>query len=147
MEFQTEAQKRAYERTLGIAREVFGESIDVVTDEPGFGMRVGSTVVMAFVRPWGDERAWLQSFAPVVFGAEITGDLALHLLRKNDGMRFGGFSLNDEGTVFFQYSVVADTVDKEEFKACILAVAQTADEYDDELMKRWGGRRAGDPRV
>ena len=144
MEFKTDAQKRAYERCVAIAREAFGESVDILDDKPGFGMRMGSTLVMAFVHPWGDNRAWLQSFSPVVKGAEVNGELALYLLKENDGMRFGGFSIHEDGTVFFNYSIVADTVDKEEFKACILAVVQTADEYDDEIVQRWGGQRVAD---
>ena len=130
-----------------LAREAFGESLDVFDDEPGFGMRMGSTVVMAYVRPWGDDAAWLQSYSPVVKGADINGDLALYLLKKNEGMRFGAFGLADDGTIFFNYSVIADTVDKEEFKACILAVAQTADDLDDEIVKRWGGQRVADLRA
>lgn len=35
MEFKTEAQRVGYERCLGLAKEVFGESINIMDDRPG----------------------------------------------------------------------------------------------------------------
>jgi len=74
----------------------------------------------------------------------MTQELAVFLLRENENMRFGGFSLGDDGTIFFNHNVVADTIDKDEFKSAILAVVTTADAYDERIVERWGGQRAQD---
>ncbi len=145
MEFETEAQQKAYERCAGLARTVFGETLVPLDDEPCFVMAQGSAFLYAHVKPWGEDRSVLQVYAPVVFGAEMTLDLALYLLQENDSMRFGAFSVGADGTIFFNHNVVADSIDKEEFKASILAVLMGADDYDDEIVAKWGGRRASDP--
>lgn len=144
MEFQTQAQQQGHERCVQLARQVFGETIRVLDDEPGFVFVKGSTMVISHVLPWGDDGSVLRSYAPVVAGAEMTQELAVYLLRENDGMRFGGFSLGGDGTIFFNHNVVADTIDKEELKSAILAVVSTADHYDDEIKQRWGGQRVQD---
>lgn len=145
MEFESDAQQRAYERCAELARRVFGETLVPLEDQPGFVMTQGSALLYAYVKPWGDDKAVLQVYAPVVFGAEMTLDLALYLLHENDSMRFGAFSVGEDGTIFFNHNVVADSIDKEEFKATILAVLMGADEADDDIVARWGGRRCSDP--
>jgi len=144
MEFETEAQRRAYEHCVELARAVFGETLVPLEDEPCFVMAKGSAFLYAHVKPWGEDRSVLQVYAPVVFGAEMTLDLALYLLQENDSMRFGAFSVGEDGTIFFNHNIVADSMDKEEFKASILAVLMGADDCDDEIVQRWGGRRASD---
>lgn len=144
MKFETQAQQQGYERCLGVARQVFGETIRVLDDEPGFVLVQGSTMVISHVFPWGDDGSVLRTYAPVVVGAEMTQELAVFLLRENENMRFGGFSLGDDGTIFFNHNVVADTIDKDEFKSAILAVVTTADAYDERIVERWGGQRAQD---
>jgi hypothetical protein len=144
MEFKTEAQRVAYERCAALATKVFGEAIIALDEEPCFVMSQGSTLVYAHVKPWGDDGSILQVYAPVVLGAEMTQELALYLLRENDGLRFGGFSVGEDDAVFFNYNVIADAIGKEVFKSAILTVLAAADDYDDELVARWGGRRVSD---
>ena len=144
MDFKTQAQQQGYERCVDLARKVFGESIRVLDDEPGFVLVHGSTMVISHVFPWGDDKSVMRSYAPVVVGADMTQELAVFLLKENDDMRFGGFSLGDDGTIFFNHNVVADTIDKDEFKSAILAVVTTADDYDDQIVSRWGGQRVQD---
>jgi hypothetical protein len=39
---------------------------------------------------------------------------------------------------------VGSTIDKKELEASVIAVLEIADKYDDEIVKRWGGKRALD---
>lgn len=144
MEFQTQAQQQGYDRCLSIATQVFGETIRVLDDEPGFVLIQGSTMVVSHVFPWGDDGSVLRTYAPVVVGAEITKELAVFLLQENEKMRFGGFSLGDDGSIYFNHNVVADSIDKDEFKSAVLAVVSTADAYDEQIVERWGGQRVQD---
>jgi len=66
------------------------------------------------------------------------------LLRKNDDMRFGAFGLDRDMDIFFEHTIVGSTCDKEELRATVMAVLQTADKYDDEIVAKWGGERAVD---
>jgi hypothetical protein len=59
-------------------------------------------------------------------------------------MRFGAFGMDQENDIFFKHSIAGLTADKSELRAAIMAVANTADEYDDKITSRWGGRRATD---
>jgi len=144
VEFETDAQRAGYERCLGIAREVFGESIGIMDDHPGFSFVAGSTLVYAYVIPCGDDGATLQAYAPVVMGAEMNLELAMFLLHENDDMRFGAFSVSGDGTIYYNYNVVAGAIDKEELKAALLGVVGVADDYDDKIVARWGGQTVKD---
>lgn len=144
MEFQTEAQKACYEKISPWMKELFGEFAVAREDAPVFGVRVGSAVAQTVVFPWGDDDATICTRAYVVMGAELTLDLMRYLLRKNADMRFGAFGIDDDGDIFFEHTVVGSTCDKNELRASVLAVVATADNFDDEIVARWGGQRALD---
>ena len=48
------------------------------------------------------------------------------------------------GTSSFTTGSFASNLDKEELRAAVLAVAQTADKYDDEIVAKFGGMTAKD---
>ncbi len=77
----------------------------------------------------------------VIYGAELVPDLLFFLLRQNSDMRFGAFGLDKEGNIFFEYSIVGSTVDKEEIKTATLAVLTIADQFDNPIKEKWGGMR------
>lgn len=144
MEFSSTAQQAVYEKVLPMARELFGEFAIVREDVPVIGLVVGSTLAQIGVFPWGDDDAVVNARAYVVFGAEITPELMLFLLRKNNEVIFGAFGLDDSNDIFFEHAIVGSTCDREELRASVLAVAYTADMFDDEIASRWGGQRAAD---
>jgi hypothetical protein len=67
-----------------------------------------------------------------------------YLLQENDRMRFGSFGVDKDDDVFFEHTIVGSTCDKEEIKASVMAVVITADQYDDQIIAKWGGKRALD---
>lgn len=144
MDFQTDAQKKTYEQVAGWMKELFGEGFQAVPGKPVFIVPVGSSITQIAVQPWGSDDAVIIGMAWVVQGVEITKDLLLHLLRTNMNFRFGGYSLDDDDDIFFSYSIVGSTADKEEVRALALAVAGTADREDDQIVAKWGGMTAID---
>ena len=52
--------------------------------------------------------------------------------------------MDDDGSITFKHSIIASTMDKNEFKAAIKVVALSADEYDDEIISKFGGKSAVD---
>ena len=65
------------------------------------------------------------------------------LLELNSHLRFGAFAVDPtEHTVLFTHSILGGhTLDSEELVATLRDVALIADEYDDKLMKKYGGQR------
>lgn len=144
MEFKTDAQKAAYERILAMTRELFGELVQLREDQPGFGVSYGSAWVQTWVSAWGDDDASVTTRSWIVTGAELTQELCHDLLRRNDDVRFGAFGVDSDGDVFFEHTIVASTVTKDQLKASVMSVLRTADQADDEIVGRFGGIRMTD---
>ena len=117
MEFKTESQKACYEKVLPWLKEIFGEHFTRVReDAPVIGIVIGSALAQVAVYPWGDNDAIINTRAYVVSGA---GDY-----------------------IVYEHGIVGSRCDKEELKASVMAVALTADDYDDKIIARWGGQTA-----
>ena len=144
MEFSTDAQRAIFERILPMLEEVFGDCATLRDDVPGVSVMVGSALAEVGVHPWGSHEAVVNTRAYVVTGAEITPELTHFLLRKNNETLFGAFGLDSDDDIFFEHTIVGSTCDKEELHASVLAVVETADDLDEEIMARWGGQRARD---
>lgn len=144
MEFQSPVQQQCYEKTKTMMKELFGEFAVPRDDAPVVGILLGSALAQTAVYPWGNDDAVICTRAWVVQNAEMTPDLMKYLLLKNNGMRFGAFGIDDEDDIFFEHSIVGSTCDKEELKGSVMAVITTADQYDDEIVGKWGGQTALD---
>jgi hypothetical protein len=91
---------------------------------------------------------WLENGATVVrvfaitnLDVPVTAELTSFLLAKNLDFVFGGFALDvDNGAVWFNHNVLGDFLAAEELEATISAVAHTANQFDDEIKGRFGGR-------
>jgi hypothetical protein len=141
MAFQTQAQQDVYDRVAGWIPQMFGMFAHAIPNEPVFVVQLGQTFTMISVQPWGDDDATITSRAYVAMGTELTEDLMHHLLLQNNTFRFGAFGIDDDDDIFFEHTVVGSTLDTEELKASVLAVAGTADRYADEIIPKWGGQR------
>jgi hypothetical protein len=142
--FEHDTQKGIYEKVGQYVKELFGEFAITRTDFPAYFVRMGSATVNAAVLAWGTDDAIVNVRSWVVTGAEKNPAMYEYLLRENEGMRFGAFCINDKGDIIFEHTIVGSQCSKEELRASIMAVISTADKYDDEIMSRWGGKRASD---
>jgi hypothetical protein len=144
MEFETQAQKACYENVAPWVSDLFGGSVLRKSDKPILGVMHGSAFAQVGVFPWGDDDAIITTRAYVVTGTKLTPELMRFLLEENAGMRFGAFGVDDEGDIIFEHSIVGSTCDQKELESSVIHVARTADEYDDQIVARWGGERALD---
>jgi len=144
MEFETEAQKECYEKVAPWVKELFGGSVLRKPDRPILGVMHGSAFAQVGVFPWGEDDAIITTRSYVVTGVKLKPELMKFLLQENAGMRFGAFALDDDGDIIFEHSIVGSTCDQRELEESVIAVARTADEYDDQIVSRWGGERALD---
>jgi hypothetical protein len=125
-------------------RELFGEFAKPSDKEPTWGISVGSTYVQVGVYARGDNDAYVSVWSWCVLGAEKSPELMAYLLKLNVTMRFGGFGMDDAGDILFKHAIKG-TCDKDQLKNTVNAVLYTADDEDDKIVARWGGRRANDP--
>jgi hypothetical protein len=144
VEFISDIQKEGYARVKELLTELYGEMYEVAEEAPRFTLAAGSSMVSLLVWPWGDERAIVEVRAYVIMGAELTPELMKYLLQENNALVLGAFGLDDEGDIFFAHTLLANDLDKSELRATVNAVKVTADSYDDEIQKRWGGQRVAD---
>jgi hypothetical protein len=144
MEFKTPAQQGIYEKLRPLVTELFGEMATAREDRPAFGIQFGSAWVQTWVSAWGDDDATITTRAWLTTGTELTIDLAKFLLNANDDMRFGAFGIDKDGDTFFEHTILGSTATKAELKASIRAVATTSDDYDDDIVARFGGTRMAD---
>lgn len=107
---------------------------------PGhFILQRGSTHVDVQVISYNNLPA-VRSMAPVTIGSRIDMDLMRFLLLKNAGLPFGAFGLDQRGVVGFSHTILATSMDKEELSASVNTVLVLADEFDDQIVARWGGK-------
>ena len=145
MEFASEIHNSCYERVAGYMKDLFGEFARPNDKTPTFGISSGSVYVQVGIYPRGNEDAYVNVWAWIVMGPERTPELMAYLLKLNTTLRYGSFGMDDAGDILFKHSVRAIGCDKDQLRNSINAVMYTADEEDDKIVARWGGRRASDP--
>lgn len=144
MEFESLPQEACYEKVRRWLQELFGEMVAAPQDKPYFLLSVGSTTTIINVSPWGDNDSVINAKAPVAYNSGLNFDLLYFLLKQNSSYGFGAFSVDESGTIYFQHTIVGSWCDKEELKASVVSVMTTADEFDDFIVNRWGGKRLVD---
>lgn len=135
-----EATARLIEQTLG------GSKAFRKIDDRLYVVKQGSAYVMLVVLPVKSGRAIVRLAAQLVTGIEMSGGLALKLLRLNSRLRFGAFGYQEEGRVVTLCHTVlgGETLDPEEILAALEDIALLADEFDDKLVALGGGARMED---
>ncbi|OIP76720.1 MAG: hypothetical protein AUK48_05415 [Oscillatoriales cyanobacterium CG2_30_44_21] len=144
MKFQTTAQEACYEKVVTWVQEAFGKYPCARQDMPGLGMFVGSALIEVLVYPWDKDDTVINTRSYVVVGIDLKPDLMRYLLEENAKMIFGAFGISQDSEILFEHSIVGSTCDAKELEASVKAVMEIADEYDDKIVARWGGKRALD---
>lgn len=142
MDFLTDAQRQCYEKITPWMQELFTNHLKVDEEAPLFHVISGSAYAIVQVVPWGEQDSTITTRAYVVSGAALTPELQLFLLQENDTMRFGAFGIDEDGDIVLHYSIVGSTCDKNELEEAVTAVVTTADRYDEQIAKQWGGKPA-----
>jgi hypothetical protein len=143
VEFETNEQEACYERVRGYLAEMFVDRTWASAESPYFVLREGSAVATVAVSPWRDGtvvRAW----SVVVTDIRPTPELYEYLLRLNADQGFGAFALDSDNDIILSHTIIGDTLDPGELRATVEAIAKGADDYDDEIVARFGGLRAKD---
>ena len=144
-QFQTETQAKVYANVAQILKDQFGAQARPNDQAPQFNIRAGSAFVTVVVSPINDKATVVRAYSWVVTGAESSTELRQFLLEQNFNMRFGGYATEPgTGDILFTHAVLGEGLDTDELMWTVMAVANTADEADDQIVQRFGGQRAVD---
>jgi hypothetical protein len=88
-------------------------------------------------------------WAPTIFDVKPSNDLYKWVATEGADFfyghcKVGSFGENGNVQVIFEITLAGDTIDPGELTQALLAVAMTADDLDDELQKKFGGKRVDD---
>jgi hypothetical protein len=115
-------------------------------DDRLYVIKQGSSYVLINIVPWGDDKALVRVAAQLVKGVNMEAELAKQLLHLNSQLRFGAFAFDPVGNlILFIHSILGGpTLDSDELLATLTDVAIIADEYDDKIIKKYGGQTMRD---
>lgn len=140
METDPEKQARTHSRIEKYLGELFDDPVH--EEEDGhFYVRYGSTVLEVSVEPHGPDETAVVVMAYCAQDVGLEEELLLGLLELNHSIPFGGFSIVGSD-VFFSYSILGHTLDRETLLSAITTVATISDEYDDRIVAKYGGQTA-----
>lgn len=115
---------------------------NVQIDKEGrFHFRHGSSQIFVRVREWQDGTV-VDVIAPTNFNVPASPELFRYVATNVDAYVFGRLAANehDKGVnVVFSHTLLGDTLDPDELKWAVFAVAGTADTIDDEIRAKFGG--------
>lgn len=147
MKFKTEAHKQVYEKVRDYLYSLFGE-VNIKHTGDTFALQQGSTFVHLRTLAIGEKQAGVEVFSYVVIDVEVTEALMRYLLTQNLRLMFGGFglALDDAGkaAVVLTHTILGDHMDRVEFFASVSAIARVADDLDDQIVAKFGGKTALD---
>jgi hypothetical protein len=92
---------------------------------------------------------FVEVWAPVLVDVKPSAELFEWVARDGQEYNYGGIRVIDHDggknvQLIFRVALPGDSLDPGELKDALFAVALTADELDDELKKRFGGKRIED---
>jgi len=131
-----------------VQRSLTKEFGTISVDADGdYWVTAGSARVYVSVKEWND-RTLVDVFAQTNFDLTPSPELYEWVAKHSSSYRFGHVSLVefDDGTarIDFCHRLLGDFLDPDELTVAVGAVGFSADEIDDEIKERFGGRRFGD---
>jgi hypothetical protein len=143
MEFGSRSQEACYRRVTEFLAASFGDQVWASPQQPYFVLRRGSAAATVDIQDW-DEGSVVKTWSLVVTDLQPTPELYEYLLRLNADQQFGAFALDADNDIVLSHTIIGDTLDPEELRSSVEAIARSADRYDDEIVERFGGLRAKD---
>ena len=143
------------ETTQKVQRILVDGFNDVRLRKNGFAVEVGSTAAFVEIKDWspdkdGNPRSLVYIWAPL--GRDVKPTDELYHWAATDGQQlwFGGVTVIDDkekGTCFLQldHTILGDFLDPAELLAAVGGVLYSADDMDEVVHTRFGGKRYMDP--
>lgn len=103
----------------------------------------GSSAVFIHAHEWQERFVIVELVCPVLNEIDLSEGLLEKLNSLNEKLYFGKAYWRDK-EVWLAHNLLGDHLDSSELVSCVGMMAVVADKIDDELQKRFGGRRFGD---
>jgi hypothetical protein len=139
-QFHSQCQEEVYRQVKAYLDELVDEHFDDA-EHCDFYLKYGSTVLEISIGPYEEDDAVVEVLAFCVQGVEPSFELMQELLKLNSEVPLGAFSMvgND---IFYAHSFLGRRLRPEQLIASLDSVASIADDYDEHLVKRYGGETA-----
>jgi hypothetical protein len=138
--FHTQCQEEVYRQVKSYLDELVDEHFDDA-DHCDFYLKYGSTVLEISINPFEEDDAVIEVLAFCVQGVEQTFELMQELLRLNAEVPLGAFAMVSTD-IFFSHSFLGRRLRPEQLIASLDSVASISDEYDEQLVAKYGGETA-----
>lgn len=139
-QFHTQCQEEVYRQVKKYLDELVEEHFDDA-EHCDFYLKYGSTVLEITIEPYEEDDAIIEVLAFCVQGVEAVPDLMQELLQLNSEVLLGAFSMVGN-EVFFSHSFLGRRLRPEQLMASLEVVATISDEYDEQIVSRFGGETA-----
>ena len=110
-----------------------------------------STAIILHPLQWHDQDTILKVVAIVLLGVKKAGNEAMfeEFSRIHEEYVFGKIFWKPDddkatGNIYLEHNLLGETLDFDQFKSAIVSLALTADELDDALKAKFGGKRFAD---
>jgi hypothetical protein len=138
--FHTQCQEEVYRQVKSHLDELVDEHFDD-SEHCDFYLKYGSTVLEISIEPYQEDDAVVEVLAFCVQGVEPSFELMQELLRLNSEVPLGAFSMVAKD-IFYSHSFLGRRLRPEQLIASLDSVASIADDYDEDLVSRFGGETA-----
>lgn len=130
------------ERVRSILTDMLG--LIEIDQDGDFRISIDSAAVFVRVVELEDLNV-IHIFSQVLTEVPLSGELYRWVATEGQQFLFCNASVREvddhTGVVEFQYNILGDYLDAEELRMAVRAVVSVAEEKDDELQARFGGRR------
>jgi hypothetical protein len=142
--FASEGHRSTYGQVSHYAGEMFDDAVWFDPRRPLIFVRHGSAIVSVAVNALELHSSLVTCYSWVVTEPALSDELRQYLLATNYRLPLGGFALDGDGDIVLRHVLLGDTITEHEFKTALITIADLADQYDDEIVDRFGGYRASD---
>ena len=140
--FHTKSQEEVYRAVKSHLDELVEEHFDDA-EHCDFYLKYGSTVLEISIEPYQEDDAIVEILAFCVQDVEPSFELMRELLQINSEVSLGAFSVVGRD-VFFSHSFLGRRLQAEQLIASLEIVATISDEYDEQIVQKYGGVTALD---
>ena len=141
-QFHTKSQEEVYRAVKSHLDDLVEEHFDDA-EHCDFYLKYGSTVLEISIEPYEDDDAVVEILAFCVQDVEPSHELMRELLQLNSEVALGAFSLVGRD-VFYSHSFLGRRLQAEQLIASLEIVATISDEYDEQIVQKYGGVTALD---
>ncbi len=106
-----------------------------------------STRVFVLISSFGDDQSVVNLRGVVGIDVPITDELKCWVAEKSATYTFGHpayFEMDGKAVIEFRHNLLADFLDPDELLTAVACVANAANDLDDEVHQKFGGRRIAD---